>query len=247
MLKYIVSSEETQVHALGDIARVTFNVSDGYLTVEISKKGTIEVKGSNISDELKYGEILCFFPMKHLIENYIELMSSERFWTYIQENRFHTKLAKILSDLMPVRITEITPPILSKGKRILAVRIKDQEAYYLPITDLSTATKKVFTLLVLDFIFNPKILIVDDIDAFLDRLTLKGLINYLIENRKYTQLILATHSLNTVMDVYESKIRDTKVIILESIESNIRAKTLEIDEAMDLIEKGIDIRLVPPG
>ena len=93
----------------------------------------------------------------------------------------------------------------------------------------------------------PEFVIVDDIDAFLDTLTLKGLINYLIENRKYTQLILATHSLNTVMDVYESKIRDTKVIILESIESNIRAKTLEIDEAMDLIEKGIDIRLVPPG
>ncbi len=246
VFRRVMSSSKALVHALGDVSTIKYYVGQKTISVRISKMGTIEVADrENILKEFRYGDILLFLPIEDLINGYLSLMSTNAFWERLQKEKLYVELADIVSKLMPIRITEIIPPIYVDGRSVLGVRIEEDGVFYLPITDLSTSTKKVLTLLTLYRIFEPKVLIVDDIDAFLDTPTLKGLVEYLISRNN--QVILATHSLDTIVGVYESKIKDVQVVVLSKVDGSINVKTLPIEEAMEHIEAGIDIRIVPPG
>jgi len=249
IMRRISSSSRTLVHMLDDFSRIEYSTVHGEIKVEISERGTIETYGvERLNGLIGIGETLCFLPMDEIIDVYISLMSTNNFWEYMQREKLHIKVGRILSDIMPTYISEIVPPLSINGRQILGVRIESgaEETYYLPVEDLSTATKKVLTLLILNLVMKPKLLIIDDIDAFLDTQTLKGLIRYLLQENPPQQIILSTHSLSTLVGVAELMMKEAEAIVLQKSREETIVMTYDIYEAVEHIEKGIDIRIVPP-
>jgi predicted ATPase len=122
------------------------------------------------------------------------------------------------------------------GDSILYVRLKDFGEGVKRFTFAYLATE----------ILNPALVLWDDIEVAMHPSLLHAVLTWLAESGR--QVVITTHSIDALESVVMVEPRDAQIILLRKDGNDIvHHKTLEIDEAKDILEKNIDIRAVIEG
>jgi predicted ATPase len=82
----------------------------------------------------------------------------------------------------------------------------------------------------------------NDIEIAMHPSLMDTLLKWLADSNR--QIVIATHSFDVLRSLTLIKPRDAKVILLRKDDDVIHHKSLEIDELEEILEKGIDPRVV---
>lgn len=251
IISEIFTSTKSLVYAYETSSELAFKVNELEIKISLDPNGRIMFNHDDIRlliDKQNF-KILPFFSSRNLINILARLWTYEKLWSWIMSSGLQTKAAKILSEMASKEFSEIGPPIPSNDKVVLSIRtVVNSKPFYLPITDLGDGLLRVLVMILLIEYLKPTILIIDDIETTFNIITLKKFIKYILTYPSIKQIVLTTQSIETLLAISEFRIRGVNVMILNMSSDNIlHYNLLTLEDALDYLEKGLDIRILPVG
>jgi len=173
-----------------------------------------------------------------LIKRFDDLIQRELFKNLIMKQGAHVRVAKLISECVDDKFTEI---ILDTMK--IRKELPDGNVFYIHLDDLGDGVKKAVRVMLLIEALKPKLILWDDFEVFAHPSLIKILLTWLAEGD--WQVVLTTHSIDVLYELLEVRPEDTTVLQLAKTKDDVlRYEKLTLDDLEDLIMANQDPRLV---
>lgn len=251
LLRKLVGGNRSLIYKYSGKASLTYEVLELRYVVEFSEDGNVITRIENNS--VSIGGILSKLGMRAeeakdwvlFIPNdseFVSIVESRLFgeWPRVVKSRSHVKIAR---EIINPTIDEFFTEIIKEEVELKVRKEVEGEPYYIAVGDLGSGVYKALCISLFISVTNPKIIIWDDFEAAAHPSLLRKLLEWLSQND--WQVFLATHSIDTLNELAEIKPKDAQIIqIKKTAEDVLTHKTLTIGELSDLLNSGIDPRLL---
>ncbi len=181
--------------------------------------------------------LVLFFPYTTSILDDLE-WKMEDFKDMITKKGYHITLAKFLNKCVNDNYSEFVfqEPISLR-------KVYPNTTAFIDLKDLGSGAEKVIKIMALLELLEPRLVLIDDIEAGLHPTMIKLFFNWL-KNKKF-QSILSTHSIDALYHLVDIKPADTNILQLnKSNEDILSYEVLTLDELEDLLDANTDPRLL---
>lgn len=166
--------------------------------------------------------------------------SLSTYWPSVVKSKSHVKVTR---ELINPTIDDFFTEIIREGSSLKVRKEVEGEPYYIAVSDLGSGIHKALCISLLISVSNPQVILWDDFEAAAHPSLLRKLLEWL--SGKEWQVILATHSIDTLNELAEIKPEEAQVIQLKKTPEDVLThKTLTIEELSDLLRSGIDPRIL---
>ncbi len=151
----------------------------------------------------------------------------------------HVKVAKILSECVSDRFTEVYLDTMKIRKEL-----PDGNVFYISLDDLGDGIKKAVRVMLLMEAIKPKLILWDDFEVFAHPSLINILLKWLIEGD--WQVVISTHSIDVLYELVDlGEGKDVSVLLLKKDENDVLLhEKLTIEELESLIVANQDPRIV---
>jgi len=161
-------------------------------------------------------------------------------WPRVVKSKSHVTITR---EIINPTIDEFFTEIIREESELKVRKEVEGEPDYIAVRDLGSGIYKAMCISLFVSVINPKIIIWDDFEAAAHPSLLRKLLEWLSKND--WQVVLATHSIDTLNELAEIKPKDAQIIQLKKTSEDVLThKTLTIEELSDLLNSGIDPRLL---
>ncbi len=234
-LLYLYAGESI-LHYNLDNKDLSFEIrKDGYFVGGVRDKLSIANFFNVDINQLDY--LVLFFPYTTSILDDLEWKMND-LKDMITKKGYHITLAKFLNECVNDNYTEIVfqEPISLR-------KVYPNTTAFIELKDLGSGAEKVIKIMALLELFEPRLILIDDIEAGLHPTMIKLFFKWL-KNKKF-QSIIATHSIDVLYYLVDLKLNDTNLLLLnKSNEDLLSYKVLNLEELEDLLDANTDPRLL---
>jgi len=159
-------------------------------------------------------------------------------WARVVKTKGHVKVTK---NIINPTIDESFTEIIRENGNLKVRKEVGGEPSYIDIKDLGDGVEKALCIALFIEVCNPRLVIWDDFEASAHPSLLRNLLSWL--SKKDWQVVLATHSIDTLHEIAEIEPEDSQVIQLKKTADDILVhKALSIDELSNILKSEIDPR-----
>ena len=234
-LLYLYAGESTLEYTL-EKGNLIFNIrKDSYFAGGLSDILSIATFFNVNIDQLDH--LVLFFPYTTSILEDLEWKMKE-LKDMITKKGYHVTLAKFLNECVNDNYSEFVfqEPISLR-------KVYPNTTAFIELKDLGSGAEKVIKIMALLELLEPKLILIDDIEAGLHPTMIKLFFNWL--KKKKFQSILSTHSIDVLYHLVDIKPADTSILQLnKSNEDILSYEVLTLDELEDLLDANTDPRLL---
>ncbi len=181
--------------------------------------------------------LVLFFPYTTSILDDLEWKMKD-LKDVITKKGYHITLAKFLNKCVNDNYSEFVfqEPISLR-------KVYPNTTAFIDLKDLGSGAEKVIKIMALLELLEPRLVLIDDIEAGLHPTMIKLFFNWL-KNKKF-QSILSTHSIDVLYHLVDIKPDDTNILqVNKSNEDILSYEVLNLEELEDLLDANTDPRLL---
>lgn len=251
LLRKLVGDARSLIYKYSGEASLTYEVLGSRYVVNINEEGQVSTRIENSS--VSFGGVLnklqmnvdeardwlLFIPNNsEFVLDVENTISGE--WPRVVKSKSHVTVTK---EIINPTIDEFFTEIIREESDLKVRKEVRGEPDYIAVRDLGSGIYKAMCISLFVSVINPKIIIWDDFEAAAHPSLLRKLLEWLSKND--WQVVLATHSIDTLNELAEIKPKDAQIIQLKkTAEDVLTHRTLTIEELSDLLNSGIDPRLL---
>jgi len=251
LVRKLLGGNRSLIYKYSGKASLTYEVLELRYVVEFSEDGQIitrindTVSLSGILSKFKMNENeakdwVLFIPNDSAFVSIVERKLFHEWWPRVVKSRSHVKIAR---EIINPTIDEFFTEIIKEEAELKVRKEVEGEPYYIAVGDLGSGVYKALCMSLFISVTNPKIIIWDDFEAAAHPSLLRKLLEWLSQND--WQVFLATHSIDVLNELVEIKPKDAQIIQMKkTAEDVLTHKTLTIEELSDVLNSGIDPRLL---
>lgn len=250
-LEHLIGRYTSFIYKYAGTASIDYEVLGKRYTINISEKGTISTilddKKANVEMVINSlqlsrddaGNWLLFIPNSSEFVSIVESIIS-RNWPRVVKSKSHVTVTR---DIINPTIDEFFTEIIREDSELKVRKEVGGEPSYIAVKDLGSGIYKAMCISLLISVINPKIIIWDDFEAAAHPSLLRKLLEWLSQND--WQVVLATHSIDTLNELAAIKPKDAQIIQLKKTSGDVLTnRTLTIEELSELLNSGIAPRLI---
>jgi len=231
----------SSVYASCEEASVTFNINDEELIFRVSRAALVRKKGGSIK-----GLSILVIPSYNGFYNSVYRMMCRTFWSIMSRKSLVNNIVRALKDVSDIDVIKITPPMVFNEDMEPDIGVEigsNGETIYIPFTELGSGLFRYAIVQMLIEIFDPKILVIDDVDSYLNIITLRNFLNYLFSKKSISQIVLTAQTIDPVIAAIES-VDDPNIVTIAIKKGKLKYRIHNIDELEEQLEIGMDPRLL---
>lgn len=228
---------------------ITFKVKPHNLPPEIHLQGLkIEITDRKVRPNYltqlqiplkESGSFVLYIPNEiNIFDEIGTRITQEKMKNRIIKEKIHVKIMReLVNDYVGDEFTEF----LFTPELELRKEFSDRTSTYINLKDMGSGVQKVSILGLWIELVNPKVILIDDIEATIHPSMLKGLMSWL--KNKDVQVIMATHSIDVLNILSEIGDENTRLIQIEKSKDDIvKHNIISNEELVDLFDANVDPR-----
>lgn len=230
---------ESLVYGYDGVARLNFSVRSRLVSVSIDAKGIVKLLIDNQLEPVKNRLLV---NLKIRTDDVVFIPSSGSFikaleaslcnnWFAVEKVKAHSNVVDVIDQYIDDVYTEVTPRFNELYVRKV---LNNGSINYVRIKDLGDGIKKVLLVMMWLETLNPKIILWDDVEAYVHSSLTGRILKWLSE--RDAQVVVSIHSVDSLLELTKIKSVDTQILILnKSKDDMLNYKLLSIKDLEDLI------------
>ncbi|MBI4332065.1 MAG: AAA family ATPase [Chloroflexi bacterium] len=251
LLHHLTGGTKSVVYKYSGAASLDFQLDKTRYVVTLDEHGN--AKAAVGEKEIATGDIPKYFPVTAqeahnwsvFIPNESDFLGSVRSvlstqWARIVKSKAHIAIAR---DIINPTINEKFTEMLRDDSSLKVRKEISGEPFYIDVRDLGDGVEKALCICLFLELCRPALVLWDDFEAFAHPSLLRTLLGWLAG--KDWQIVLSTHSMDTLFEMSQLKPKRAQVIQLKKTPEDVLFhKTLTMDDLSDLVGTGTDPRLL---
>jgi len=251
LLSYLTGGDSSIVYKYTGKAELIFYINSLQYEITLSERRQYTAKvgesrvdwcqaiaGLNISQEESKNWSVFIPNDSEFLEKVCKILSDK--WPAVVKTKSHIKITR---EIINPTVDETFTEVIREDSALKVRKEVRGEPFYVNVRDLGDGVEKALCISLFLNLCNPQLVLWDDFEAFAHPSLLRTLLDWL-SNKKW-QVVLATHSIDTLYELAEIKPEEAQLIQLKkTVDDILIHKILTIEELSDQLSTGIDPRLL---